>query len=48
MEWRGVIPAITTKFNEDLTVDHAFIAKHVTWQVDETHESEPFETAAHA
>jgi len=34
MEWRGVIPAITTKFNDDLTVDHDFIAKHVTWQVD--------------
>jgi 4-hydroxy-tetrahydrodipicolinate synthase len=34
MEWRGVIPAITTNFNDDLTVDHDFIAKHVTWQVD--------------
>ena len=34
MEWRGVIPAITTKFNDDLTVDHEFIAKHVNWQVD--------------
>lgn len=34
MEWRGVIPAITTKFNDDLTIDHEFIAKHVKWQVD--------------
>jgi 4-hydroxy-tetrahydrodipicolinate synthase len=34
MEWRGVIPAITTKFNDDLTIDHDFIARHVTWQVD--------------
>jgi 4-hydroxy-tetrahydrodipicolinate synthase len=34
MEWRGVIPAITTKFNDDLTIDHDFTAKHVTWQVD--------------
>ncbi len=34
MEWRGVIPAITTKFNDDLTIDHAFLAKHATWQVE--------------
>ena len=34
MEWRGVIPAITTQFNDDLTIDHDFIAKHVTWQVE--------------
>ncbi len=34
MEWRGVIPAITTKFNDDLTVDHTFIAEHVKWQID--------------
>lgn len=34
MEWRGVIPAITTKFNDDLTIDHAFIARHAIWQVE--------------
>jgi len=34
MEWRGVIPAITTKFNDDLTVDHEFTAKFCNWQVD--------------
>src|SRR5580704_13389187 len=34
MQWSGVIPAITTPFNEDLTVDHAFLAKHCRWLVD--------------
>ncbi len=34
MKWRGVIPAITTKFNDDLSIDHAFVAEHVTWLVD--------------
>jgi dihydrodipicolinate synthase/N-acetylneuraminate lyase len=34
MQWSGVIPAITTPFNQDLTVDHAFLAKHCRWLVD--------------
>src|SRR5437868_1389552 len=34
VQWRGVIPAITTAFKEDLTVDHEFIAKHARWLVD--------------
>ena len=34
MEWGGVIPAITTPFNEDLSVDHEFLAKHCNWLVD--------------
>lgn len=34
MIWRGVMPAITTPFNEDLSVDHAFVAKHCNWLVD--------------
>src|SRR5579863_5434873 len=34
MDWIGVIPAITTPFNEDLTVDHVFLAKHCRWLVD--------------
>lgn len=34
MKWAGVIPAITTPFNEDMTVDHAFLAKHCQWLVD--------------
>ena len=34
MQWQGVIPAITTPFREDLSVDTDFLAKHVTWQID--------------
>jgi dihydrodipicolinate synthase/N-acetylneuraminate lyase len=34
IKWQGVMPAITTCFNEDLTIDHAFQAKHVRWLVD--------------
>lgn len=32
--WDGVIPAITTPFRPDLSVDVAFLATHVTWLVD--------------
>ena len=28
MNWKGVIPAITTSFTEDLRVDHRFLAEH--------------------
>lgn len=34
MIWRGVMPAITTPFQEDMTVDHAFLARHCGWLVD--------------
>jgi 4-hydroxy-tetrahydrodipicolinate synthase len=34
MIWRGVMPATTTPFNEDLTIDHGFAAKHCNWLVD--------------
>ena len=34
MEFKGVMPAITTPFQDDLTVDHAFIARHVSWLVE--------------
>jgi len=34
MTWRGVMPATTTPFNEDLTIDHAFAAKHCHWLID--------------
>ncbi len=34
MQWRGVIPAITTPFEEDLSVDHPFLGKHTSWLVD--------------
>lgn len=33
-EWKGVMPAITTCFDENLQIDHDFTAKHVNWQVD--------------
>src|SRR5262249_15850443 len=34
MNWKGVIPAITTPFREDLTVDHDFLAKHAAWTIE--------------
>lgn len=34
MNWNGVMPAITTCFREDLSVDHEFIAKHCNWLLD--------------
>jgi dihydrodipicolinate synthase/N-acetylneuraminate lyase len=34
MIWSGVMPAITTPFYEDMTVDHAFLARHCQWLVD--------------
>ncbi|HKP69493.1 MAG TPA: dihydrodipicolinate synthase family protein [Pyrinomonadaceae bacterium] len=34
MNWSGVMPAITTCFDENLEIDHDFTARHVTWLVD--------------
>src|SRR5688572_6133651 len=34
MIWRGVMPAITTPFDEQLNIDHLFAAKHCQWLVD--------------
>jgi dihydrodipicolinate synthase/N-acetylneuraminate lyase len=34
MNWKGVMPAITTCFRPDLAVDHAFISKHCSWLLD--------------
>lgn len=31
MQWRGVMPAMTTGLNEDLTIDHAFVGRHCQW-----------------
>ncbi len=31
MKWKGVMPAITTCFDEQLRVDHDFMAKHCLW-----------------
>ena len=33
MQWTGVMPAITTAFDERLNVDHAFVARHARWLV---------------
>lgn len=33
MKWHGVIPAMTTQFKPDYSVDHAAIAKHAQWLV---------------
>jgi 4-hydroxy-tetrahydrodipicolinate synthase len=34
MNWSGVIPAMTTAFHEDLSIDHAFVARHAKWLVE--------------
>ncbi len=34
MKWHGVIPAMTTAFRPDLSVDHTFIGKHARWMAD--------------
>jgi 4-hydroxy-tetrahydrodipicolinate synthase len=34
MNWAGVMPAITTCFDESLQIDHEFTARHVSWLVD--------------
>lgn len=34
MQWKGVMPAMTTCFDSHLQVDHQFMAKHATWMID--------------
>jgi 4-hydroxy-tetrahydrodipicolinate synthase len=34
MNWFGVLPAITTPFTADLSVDHDFLNRHATWLLD--------------
>ena len=34
MNWKGVMPAITTCFNQDLTVDHGLMAEQCRWLVE--------------
>jgi 1-pyrroline-4-hydroxy-2-carboxylate deaminase len=31
MQWRGVMPALTTAFKEDLSIDEEFISRHCQW-----------------
>ena len=34
MNWYGVMPAMTTCFDTELRIDHAFMAKHAQWLLD--------------
>jgi len=34
MKWKGVMPAITTCFKRDLTIDHGFMTEHCGWLLD--------------
>ena len=34
MKWAGVIPAMTTGFKPDYSVDHTSVAKHATWLIE--------------
>ena len=34
MNWFGVMPAMTTPFDANLAVDHAFLARHAAWLLD--------------
>jgi len=34
MLWTGVMPALTTAFNDDLTINHSFVARHAKWQIE--------------
>ncbi len=34
MQWHGVIPAITTPFRTDGSIDHEFFAKHCRWLIE--------------
>jgi 4-hydroxy-tetrahydrodipicolinate synthase len=34
MKWKGVLPAITTAFDEKVNVDHGFMAEHCRWLID--------------
>ena len=34
MNWKGVMPAITTCFSSDLSVDHGFMMEHCRWLLD--------------
>src|ERR1700745_2040349 len=34
MNWKGVMPAVTTCFNQDLSIDHGFMTQHCRWLLD--------------
>src|SRR5262249_30731381 len=35
MKWHGVIPAQTTAFKPDLSIDHAFVAEQARWLIEQ-------------
>jgi dihydrodipicolinate synthase/N-acetylneuraminate lyase len=34
MRWTGVMPATTTAFDDDLSIDHAFVGQHAKWLIE--------------
>ncbi len=34
VNWRGVIPAITTRFNDDYSIDYTFFSDHCRWLIE--------------
>src|SRR5437763_1329 len=34
MNWKGVMPAITTSFNQDLSIDHGYVGEHCRWMIE--------------
>jgi 4-hydroxy-tetrahydrodipicolinate synthase len=34
IQWKGVMPAMTTSFDENLNIDHHFLVKHARWLID--------------
>ena len=34
IQWKGVMPATLTQFNDDLTIDHGLMAEHGKWLID--------------
>lgn len=34
MKWNGVMPAMTTCFDENLDIDHEFMSRHARWMLD--------------
>ena len=34
IQWKGVMPATLTQFNEDLTIDHGLMAEHGKWLIE--------------
>ena len=34
MNWKGVMPAITTSFDQDLTIDHGYVGEHCLWMLE--------------